>query len=139
MSALFGRDATLSKKLAFSFFISFIYIQYKSLRFAHFIKVLYVLGIRLHRTYIITSSYEPATLSPYIVVEVAKHTHVRFSYWKTGSYIIFCSMIQFTVLENTDTFVHGKSINQTFFFALLSFLFLSQVYAQKSWGSYSNP
>ena len=25
-------------------------------------------------------------------------------------------MIQFTVLENTDTIVHRKSINQTFFF-----------------------
>ena len=125
MSALFGRGATLSKKLAVS--VSFIYIQYKSLRFAHFIKVLYVLGIRLHRTYTIIPSYEPATLSPYIVVEVAKHAHVRFSYWKTGSYIIFCSMIQFTVLEGTDTIVHIKSINQTFYCTVKLFVPLSSL------------
>jgi hypothetical protein len=125
LGALFGRGATLSKKLAVS--VSFIYIQYKSLRFAHFFKSP-IRSRHSSSSYIYNYlSYEPATLSSYVVVEVAKHAHVRFSYWKTGSYIIFCSMIQFTVLEGTYTIVHRKSINQTFCCTIKLFVPLSSL------------
>ena len=106
--ALFGPGATLYKKLAFSFFISFTYCTYKSLRFLRTHHLQYLVYI--------------------ILLKSTRQSHVRFSFRKPDD-------LMFTVLGYRCKC--SRKIHQPRIFLYFK-AFCPSVSSQKTWGSCSH-